>query len=140
MNISIFEFSYNQTKEDIAIGSNATNSSSGNLQIYITPSYGNKTYYAKIYRDNVWIGSKSVAIREDATEYFGALGAIMAGLIVLTLALMTISTGALSLIFTALGVVMASIAWLINMPYGTIIWLFCAIFIVIWKISSRRVQ
>jgi len=140
MNLTIYQYSNNESVMDIPFVSNTTTASSGVTYVYVPTTYGNETFYATIYKDGVYIASHFVDLWIDISTYVGLpLTAFMIALIIMTMGLMAIATGVGVIIFGIFGVMIAVFMALITSS-GTwsIISIVIAGVIVIGMIYKRR--
>jgi len=141
MNLSVYKFSQNQTEFDKLITSNSTESAVGSLTLFVPQSYGNTTYYAVIKANENWVASHYINLKEKVIQIIGTpLASFIFSIIILTLALMSMSYGWGVIVFVLLGVILSSILQIIEIQYSTIIILVSAGLIIILKIASRRAR
>jgi hypothetical protein len=137
MNLTIYEYTDgNPTPHPIASGSSTAKS--GIITVAIPISYGNETYVAYVRMNNVFVASEGINWEENAFGYFGTLGILLAGLLILCLGLISISHGGWTIIFVLVGLLIAIVTKLFQMDYTTYIFIVCAGFILVWKLATRR--
>lgn len=120
------------------INQSSLTATAGTIDVYIPVVYDNSSFFVAIYKDNVFIKSAWVSFRESAKDYFGTFGAILGGLIVLTMILMAVSEGAGLILFTIFGLIIITIMSLVDLGWASTISLICAGGIIIWKLMKRR--
>jgi len=137
MDLEVYE--YDQDAEsDTLVGSDSVIAKSGTATVTINPSYGNKTYYAVIKHNDGFVSSQWVDMNESGFQYFGTLGLFLAGLLVLSLGLIAVSSGAWTVVFLVFGILVASITKLVEMDYYLLMWVVSAGALLVWKLSTRR--
>jgi hypothetical protein len=120
------------------VNSTSVTSMSGSLDVAIPLAYGNATYFVAIYRNNSFIKSAWIDMTESGRNYFGTMGAILGGLIVLSMMLMAVSEGAGFIIFTVFALVVVVIMQLVELGWMALISIICAGAIILWKLVTRR--
>lgn len=142
INLSVFEYTENQSQADILIGQNSATMGSGygERTLYIPLSYGNTSFYYVIYSDDAFVASGWTSLKEQAQDYFGSSGMVifLVALIIMALALMAISQGTGMIIFAIFGLIIVSILQLVTLPYGILIYIIISGFIIIIKLGRRR--
>jgi hypothetical protein len=137
MNLTIYEMSYDTNTLSI-VDSDSVISKSGIVTSYVPPVVGNKTYYAKLLHNGEYVTTEIVNFNQSGYTYFGALGILLAILIILTLGLLAISQGVWIIVFVVLGFIISGIAGFLNMSMYLIGWLAGAGLILVIKLSHRR--
>lgn len=138
-NLTLYKYSNNESEANTIIGSNQTTLKDGSITLYVPLNYGNASYYGAIYYNGEWIANKFVDLKERGVDYFGQnIGMFMVALIVLTLGLMALSQGVGVIVITILGVIFASISYLLDIGWVTLMYIICAGAIIIWKINRGR--
>jgi hypothetical protein len=129
------------------LGSNATvlnftseTGASGTMDLYIPLAYGNASFFVAIYKNNAFVKSVWVEIKDKASDYFGTAGAIYGGIVVLALILMAVSEGVGLIIFTGLGLIMVMVLKLVDMGWVALVSLLVAGGIIIFKLTNRRTR
>ena len=134
MNLTLYKYSNNQTADNIPIGSNSSDGLNPTVSLTVDWTYDNSTYFAEVYKDNSWIASRYVDLKEEGRDYFGdSIGVFFTGLIVLALGLMAVSRGIGVLVFSVIGLLFASLSYIFDVGYATIIFIICAVGIIIYK-------
>lgn len=123
---------------EILINSSSLNASIGTIELYAPLAYGNATYFVAIYKNNAFIKSSWVQLKESGKDYFGTFGAILAGFLLLSVMLMAVSEGAGFIVFTILALAIVGIMQLVSLSWLALISLIVAGGIIIWKLVSRR--
>lgn len=140
MNLTVYQYSNNDSVMDIAIVSNTTTASSGTTFVYVPVTYGNETFYATVYKDGIWIASHFVDLKSDISDYVGLpLTAFMIAMIVMAMGLMAVATGVGVIIFALFGIFIAlAMALITGSGTWSIISIIVAGIIVIGLIYKRR--
>jgi len=137
MDLEVYE--YDQDSDaDTLVGSDTVVAKSGTASVTIAPSYGNQTYYAVVKHDDEFVSSQWVDMNESGFQYFGTLGLFLAGLLILSLGLIAVSSGGWTIVFLILGLLIASITKLVDMDYYLMMYIVSAGGLLVWKLSSRR--
>lgn len=135
VNVSLYKIVNGvQTK----VNQTSTTAISGSLPLYIPVSYGNTSFFVAIYRNNVFVKSEWVSLKESARDFFGSTGAIFGGLIILAIILMAVSEGAVLIVFTILAIIIIAVMNFVELGWLSVISLACAGGIIVWKLISRR--
>ena len=141
MNLTIYEYTsdgeYSGVASDVDIGS------TGVISLTVPTSVGNKTFFASVYQDDIFVRSYWVDMEEDAGMYFGnTLSLFLAFLVILTLGLMAVSEGGAVIIWILLGMLFTSIMGLVDYNsstgVGLLIYFIVAGAILIWKLSKKN--
>jgi hypothetical protein len=135
VNATIYKF-YDGEYE--LINSSTLTATAGSINLHVPLSYNNATFYIKILSGGELIKWDVVSLRESAVDYFGTMGAILGGLIVLSMMLMAVSEGAGFIIFTILALIIVGIMQLVDLSWLAIISIICAGGIIIFKLVNRR--
>jgi hypothetical protein len=122
----------------ILINSTSTTGIAGSLTATVPLVYGNGTFFASIYKNNVFIKSVWVDLRESGKDYFGTLGLVLAGFLLLTIMLMAVSEGAGFIIFTGVALLLVIILNIIDMSMASLILVLVAGGIILYKLVKRR--
>jgi len=120
------------------INGSSLTSSGGTINLHIPLTYDNSTFFIVIYNNNNVIKSQWISLKESGRDYFGTFGAILGGLIVLSLMLMAVSEGAGFIVFTILALIIVGIMQLVDLSWLAIISIVCAGGIILWKLINRR--
>ena len=136
----------NTTKSDRwmneTVCSDIVESSSGTLTCTIAASYGNVSVISRVYMNDELITQANFKIFPDRDDYFGGTSVIFLLILVIILPLMFITDTRLVVLGTIFGIVIAG-ALMIYTGFSwlgvgsSIIWIFIAGAIIIWKISER---
>jgi len=130
-------YSYNGANATFINGTSLT-AMSGSVGLNVPLAYGNKTFFAVVYRNNTFVKSQWIDLTDRGQDYFGTFGAILGGLIVLSMMLMAVSEGAGFIIFTILALLIVGIMKLVDLNWMAIISIICAGGIILWKLVNRR--
>jgi hypothetical protein len=114
----------------------STTGTDGTLTLDIPAVQGNYTFFASIFTNGEWIKSEWVDMKEKAQDYFGTTGAILGGLLVLTLIFMAISEGIILIIIGIVAVILIWAMQLVDMSWLAVISIIIAGGLIIWKIRS----
>ena len=134
VNVSLYKF--NGTTPTL-INTSSLTATAGTIDLTVPLAYGNNTFFVSIYRNNVFIKSEWVDLTENGKDYFGTLGAILSGMIVLAMMLMAISEGAGFIVFTCLALIIVTVMELVDLSWMALISIICAGGIIIWKLVKR---
>jgi len=122
--------------------SNSLTSTSGTLTCNVPTSYGNTSYLARVYSDDLFVGQALINLEQDSIEVFGYTGIIFVIIMFATIPLMFISSP-MGLLFG--GMISIIMAVLLNLFNGgilgknaTIIYLIIASIILIWRIAKEE--
>lgn len=132
MTVVTFDYLMNDT-----ICSEQQVSAGGTLSCTIPQTLSNRTYYASIHKDGDFIVDTYFDLDTDPTEIVGVWGVILTAFLVLTFALMFVSTGWGVIIGAVLGFIVSGIMSLIAFNWTMVIWLCIAMAIIIYKISKK---
>jgi len=135
VNLSVF--SYNGRDVNYVNGS-SLKSMAGSIDVYVPLSYGNKTFFAVIYKNNEFIKSVWIDFVERAKDYFGTTGALLGGFMVLAILLMAVSEGAGFILFAILGLIIISIMKLVDLDWLALSSIIGAGGVIVYKLVSRR--
>jgi len=135
VNVSLYKF-YNGV--ETLLNTTSITAMTGSLSLHVPLAYDNGTFFVAVWKNNALITSRWIALKESAKDYFGTSGAILGGLILLTIVLMAVSEGVGLIIFTILGIIVITIMQLVDMSWLAIISIICAGGIIIWKLVGRR--
>ena len=147
----IRRYSGNRSDMGSLVGQNATQhngSGHGFISVWMPYIYGNSTFLVEVYEGaaSTWLAEYFISLREIGQNYFGLMGAFMSGIIVLCLVLMTLNTGAGSIIFGSFGLIMCFALGLLDLgsPYNILngglailMYIISAGIIIIIKINAR---
>ena len=141
MDFTLYEYESDGTYTTIDTITNTN--TEGVLTLHVPLSAGNVSFFASVVKDGVFINSKWIDFSEKSIDHFGNIFAIfLGGLLILTLGLMAISTGAGVLIWVMLGVFISSALGLfvtsLNSGISVIVYLICAGGLLLWKVSGGR--
>jgi hypothetical protein len=120
------------------INTSSLTATAGSIDLDVPLAYGNSTFFVSIYRNNEFVKSEWVDLQENGRDYFGTFGALLGGIIVLALILMSVTEGAGMIIFTALALVIIGVMQLVDLGWMALISIICAGGIIVWKLVSRR--
>lgn len=120
------------------INTSSLTATSGSIDVFIPLVYDNSTFFVVIYNDEEVVKSTWISLEENGRDYFGTLGAILSGLIVLAMMLMAVSEGAGFVVFAVLSVIIVGVMQLVDLGALAIISIICMGGIIIWKLISRR--
>jgi len=135
INMSLY---VNDNNATTYINSTSSTGMAGSMDLTVPISYGNATYFVVIYRNNTVIKSEWVDMRDNARDIFGVTGAILAGLIVLTLLMMSVAEGIGLIIFVCFGLILIAIMQLVDLGWLSLISIIGAGFIIIFRLVARR--
>jgi hypothetical protein len=134
VNVSLYQLEYGNTT---LLNTSSLTASAGSIDLYVPYSYGNTTFFVAVYKDGEYVKSAWVDLTTSGKDIFGSFGALLGGLVVLTLLLMAITEGAGVIIFTLLALVVITIMQLVDLSWMALISLICAGAIIVWKLVSR---
>lgn len=110
----------------------------GSLDLRVPLSYGNATFFVAIHNNGEFVKSEWVDLTESGQDYFGTSGALLGGVLVLSMMLMAITEGAGFIIFTVLALVIVGIMKLVDLNWMALISIICAGGIIVWKLVNRE--
>lgn len=120
------------------INNSNTTGTSGNISLHVPTTYGNVTFFSAIFKDSEFVESEWIDFKESAQSYFGKTGAILGGLLILTLSLMAVTEGIISIIITIIALIMIYVLYLIDLSWLSLISIVCAGGIIVWKLLQKR--
>jgi hypothetical protein len=120
------------------INGSSLTATAGSIDVYIPLFYDNSTFFVAIFKDGEFVKSQWVSLTESARDYFGTFGAVLGGMIILSMMLMAISEGIGFIIFIILSLVIVGIMQLVDLSWLAIISLITAGAIIIFKLVKRR--
>jgi hypothetical protein len=135
VNMSLYK--YNGANATFINGSSLT-AMAGSIPLHVPIVYGNDTFFAVIYNNNTFVKSAWIDLTESGKDYFGTTGAILSGLVVLSMMLMAVSEGVGFIIFTVLALIVVTAMKLVNLNALAFISIICAGGIIMWKLVNRR--
>jgi len=138
MQLDVFKYSNVINSPDTLVGTKTVTAKTGEVSIVVPLAYGNQTYYAVVRHNTGFVSSVWIDLNEDGYKYFGALGLFLGALLVLSLGLISVSSGGWTIVFLILGLLIASITKLVNMDFYLIMFIISAGGLVIWRLASRR--
>ncbi len=138
----------NNGYDNTSVCSSQVLASAGTLNCQIpTTAITNNSYIVKIKEgyNSSTLGYRLITIQDSAFDRFGGTGIIITAFSFITLAFMGIGSGIMVIIMGFVGLALASMLMFFDAGgmFGigsSIIWLFCAGLIIIWKLTKRRVQ
>lgn len=137
VNLSLY--TYNSQGVFTLINSTSATGLAGTLILSVPNSYGNQTFYAKMYVDGYYIKTHIINFGHKAIDYFGTFGAILGGLFIIAIAFMSLSEGALIMILSVVfGIILIVVMALIQLNWLALISFICIIGAIVFKMISRR--
>jgi hypothetical protein len=134
VSVSLYKF---ENGNATLINSSYLVASGGDIPLIVPLAYGNATFFVAISKDGEFVKSEWVDLTDRGQDYFGTAGALLGGLIVLSLLLMAVTEGAGAIIFTVLALIVIAIMKLIDLSWMALISIICAGGIIIWKLVNR---
>jgi hypothetical protein len=138
MQLDVFVYSNVINSPDTLVDSESMTAKTGDVSVFVPLSYGNKTYYAVVRQNGVFVSSAWVDLNESGYHYFGNLGLFLGALLILCLGLIAISSGGWTIAFLILGLIIASVTKLVDMDFYLIMFIVSAGGLIIWRLASRR--
>ena len=135
VNASVYEY---DGGVPVLIDSDTLTATSGSVAVTVPVSYGNATYFVAIHKNDVFVKSGWLDLTEGGKAYFGTMGALLGGIIVLAMVLMAVSEGIGILIFAMVALIVIVIMQLVEMSTLSIISIILAGGIIVFKLMSRR--
>jgi hypothetical protein len=135
INFTLYKFT-NGTSEQI--NTSYLTASAGSIDLIVPLSYGNSTFFVAVFRNNTFVKSEWVSLKESGIDYFGTFGAILGGFLVLAIMLMAVSEGAGFIVFTAFALIIIGIMQLVDLTWLAVGSIICAGGIIVWKLMKRR--
>jgi len=141
MNFTLYKYDYDGSTVQIDTASDT--GLSGILTLNAPQSAGNVSFFTTVVKDDVFINSEWVDFEGKAIDYFGiALSVFLGALLILTLGLMAISSGAGVLIWVMIGVFISGALGLFATKLSTglsvVVYLIVAGALLLWKITGGR--
>lgn len=118
------------------INTTSTSGTSGSLTLVVPLTTGNETFFASIFTNGEFIRSEWIDLKEKAQDYFGTTGAILGGLLVLTLIFMAISEGVMLIVVGIVAIFVIVAMQLVDMSWMAIISIVIAGGLIIWKMTQ----
>jgi hypothetical protein len=131
-------YKYTSSATDPLVGTDSLTSDSGTISVAVPITYDNSTFYAVVYHNNDFVTNKWVDMSGSGFPYFGTTGLLMAGILILTLGLISISSGGWTLVFALIGVLIGMATKLMQMDYYLYVYIACLVILVVWKLATRR--
>ena len=138
MTLEVYQYQVDGNTTNVLVGSNSATAKTGTVEVTIPPSYANTTYYAVVRHNDQWIRSQWIDFSKSGFEYFGTLGVFLAGILIMTLGLIAISHGGWSILFMLMGLFLAIVTKMLDLDWYTYMFIACAGFLIIWKLTERR--
>jgi hypothetical protein len=135
VNFSLYKFT-DGTAE--LVNTSYLTASTGSIDLTVPLSYGNSTFFVSVFRNNSFVKSEWVSLKESGKDYFGTFGAVLGGFLVLAIMLMAVSEGAGFIVFTAFALIIIGIMQLVDLTWLAIGSIICAGGIIVWKLMKRR--
>lgn len=135
MNLTVFKVNNNEVE---LIDTNVVSASSGSVDVLIPYSYGNATYYASVYKGDKFVATRVVDLSENGADYFGVMGLFLGALAILVLALIGASQGEWVVVWTVLGVLVASLLFFIALEWYAFLTFVAGAGILLVKLIQRR--
>lgn len=141
MNLTLYAMANDATYT--AVDSVSSIGTTGEIIASVPISFGNTTFFGAIYQDGEYVDSQWVDFSDNAGDYLGiTLSLFLASLIILSLGLMYVSEGALTIVFLIVGFVVTTILGLIKLQdsagLGILGYLIIAGGLIIWKITKKQ--
>jgi len=126
---------------NFSVCNTTSTTSSGSVTCTVPPQYENSSFLVRIYKDGDLLGVRPYTLQPGAVENFGDIGIFMTVLAYVTLSLMAISSPIISIVLGIVGIIMMI---LVNVFQGgslfgigaTMVWLFVASGLLIWKFGK----
>lgn len=135
VNLSVYRYKNGQVE---FVNTTQGTASSGTLTLTVPASYGNETFISAVYINNVLAKSNWIDFNANARDIFGNFGAVMGGLLVLTLILMTVSEGIVLVVVSVVAVIFIAVLKIADFTLYSIVGLICLAGVIVWKLISRR--
>ena len=141
MNFTLYKYesdgSYTQ------INTTQDTGTSGILTLHVPQSAGNVSFFASVVKDDQFVNSKWIGFDGKAIDTFGRVLSIFLGaMLILTLGLMAISTGAGVLVWVMVGIFVAGafgmFATTLSTRISVLIYLISAGALLLWKVTGGR--
>ena len=141
MNLTIYEI--NSSGDVEPIGSAESTGVGGDLVVTIPISYDNKTFFASVYKNDIFLRSMYIDMEEDAGFHFGnTLSLFLGAIIILTLVLVAVANGEGAVVFAILGVLFTGVLGIVDYRATTgsslLIYFIVLGAIILWKTNKRR--
>lgn len=123
----------------VPINSSISSGTSGTISVVIPLTYGNSTYFVSIYKNGEFIGIRWIDFKPSAQDYFGIVGAILGGLIILAIFMITLGEGGvISILGVILGIITVGALMVVEFSWIAFISIICAGGVIIWAIIRRK--
>ena len=144
--ISTWNFTVYKYESDgsyTALNTSSSTGTAGTITLNVPQSAGNVSFFATAHQDENFINSEWINFEGKAQTYFGSiLSLFMASLIILSLGLMSVSRGGITIFWIMLGVLTSSFLGLMTTALSTgvsvVVYLCLAGGIILWKLTRRR--
>lgn len=137
MALTVYKYSNTPSLATI-VGTTSINATSGTLNIVVPLSAGNITYVARVEQNGNFISDTFVSFIERGYNYFGTTGLVLAGLMLIALALMVASEGVLAIVLFCVALFLITVLRILDMSWYSLIGIICAGGIIVWKLANRR--
>lgn len=132
MNLSVFDNS------DNLINQSSMQSSIGTLLLTVPQTYGNNTFYLRLYENNIPLNTWIFSIEFKGWEIFGVLGLFVTFLILLTIVLVASDDGIIMIVSLLVGLVLLGILTVINLNWGAFMVLVFIGAVIIFKLGKKK--
>lgn len=135
INMTLYEYG----KVPVAINSSVLTASSGVLSQSIPLTYGNKTFFVAIYKNGEFLGIKWIDFKPTGQDFFGLFGAILGGMVILAIVLITLGEGGVvTIVGIIVGIIAIGLMMLVELSWLALISVICAGGVIIWAIIRRK--
>ena len=126
-----------------ALNTSSSTGTSGTITLNVPQSAGNVSFFASVVKDDEFVNSEWVNFEAKAQDYIGTiLSLFLAGLLILSLGLMSVSKGGITIVWVMLGVIISSFLGLMTTELSTgvsvVVYLCLAGGMILWKLTRRR--
>jgi hypothetical protein len=137
MELVVYEYDYD-INQQVEVGSDSQTAQTGVLSVNVPVSVGNKTYLAQLRYNGDAVTTEYLELNNKGSTYFGTMGLLIAGILILTLGLIAVSQGGWTILFLLIGVIISVVAGFLDMSIYLLMWLVSTGLILIWKLAGRR--
>lgn len=117
--------------------------SSGQITCTVSSSYGNISIQADVFADSELIARQTYQVGQQIYQFLDKTRYLLAAILIITLPLMSVGSPVIALVFFIIGLILAGALFMVDFGGalglgGALIWLICAVIVLIWKASRRR--
>jgi len=144
--VNLTVYKYESDGSYTALDTGSSTGLTGSVVLNVPQSAGNVSFFASVIMEEEFVDSEWIDFSGKSSDKFGvALSLFIASLIILTLGLMSVSEGGITIFWVVLGVALSGFLGLINTEVGSgvskysiVIFLIVAGALLLWKLTGGR--